>query len=84
MAMQPSASASGSIDHHVISPLLLKLIETRQPCTKCKSEFLLGLGEPFEPNPWDLDCAGSEDDDAMLLASQAVEEKLFKPGTSSS
>ena len=32
---------------------------------------MLGLGEPFEPNPWDL---GSEDDDAtMLQASQAAE-----------
>ena len=73
MTMQSSASASGSIDRHVVSPSLLKLIETRQSSTKPKSKFLLGLGEPFEPNPWDLDCAGNKEDDDMLLASQAVE-----------
>ena len=83
MATQLSTSAGGSIDCHVVSSLLLKLIKTRQPGTKPKSEFLLGLGEPFEPNPQDLDCPGSEDD-AMLLASQAVKEQLFKPCTSSS
>ena len=71
MATQPSASASGSIDRHEVSPTLLKLIEIQQPSTKPKLEFLLGLWEPLEPNPRDL---GNEEDDDMLLASQAVEE----------
>lgn len=44
---------------------------------------MLGLGEPFEPHPWDLDCAASEEEDTMLQASQAAEEQLSKPCTSS-
>ena len=85
MAVEYSASAStgGSIDRHVISPSLLKLFETPKPGYKPRSEFLLGLGKPFEPNPWDLDCAGTEDD-TMLQASQAAEEQLSKLCTSSS
>ena len=71
----PSSGASSSIDRHVVSPSLLKSIdsEIQRPC---RPEFLLGLGEPFEPNPWDLDCP--EDDDAMLQASQVAEEQLSK------
>ena len=78
-----SASASGgAIDRHVVSPSLLKQFETPKPGYIPRPEFLLGLGEPFEPNPWDL---ASEDDDAtMLQASQAAEEQLSKPCTSSS
>ena len=37
---------------------------------------MLGLGKPFEPNRWDIECAGSEEEDAMLLASQAVEDHV--------
>ena len=68
-----SSGASSSIDRHVVSPSLLKSIdsEIQRPS---RPEFILGLGEPFEPNPWDLDCP--EDDDAMLQASQAAEEQL--------
>ena len=43
---------------------------------------MLGLGEPFEPNPWDI--ANEDDDATMLQASQAAEEQLSKPCTSSS
>ena len=84
MATKSSAGVStgGSIDRHVVSPSLLKMFETPKPGYKRKPEFLLGLGEPFEPNPWDLDCA--EEDDTMLQASQAAEEQLSKPSTSTS
>ena len=84
MAAKSSASVStgGSIDRHVVSPSLLKMFETPKPGYKPKPEFLLGLGEPFEPNPWDLDCA--EEDDTMLQASQAAEEQLSNLSTSTS
>ena len=70
-----SSGASSSIDRHVVSPSLLKSIdsEIQRPS---RPEFLLGLGEPFEPNPWDLDCP--EDDDAMLQASQVDPLKPLK------
>ena len=56
------ASASGgAIDHHVVSPSLLQQFETPKPGYIPRPEFLLGPGEHFEPNPWDL---ASEDDDA--------------------
>ena len=42
---------------------------------KPKRRFLLGLGEPFEPNPWDI--SDSEDDEKdFLIASQMAEKKL--------
>ena len=77
-----STSTSSSVDHHVVSPSLLRMFETPKLGYKPKPEFLLGLGEPFEPNPWDLDCA--EEDDTMLQASQTVKEQLSKQSTSSS
>ena len=77
MAVKSGANASasgGAIDRHVVSPSLLQQFETPKPGYIPRPEFLLGLGEPFEPNPWDL---ASEDDDAtMLQASQAAEEQL--------
>ena len=40
-----------------------------------KRRFLLGLGEPFEPNPWDI--SDSEDDEKyFLMASQMAEKEL--------
>ena len=56
-----SVSTSGSIDRHVVSPSLLKMFKTTKPGYKPRPEFLLGLGEPFEPNPWDLLCAEEND-----------------------
>ena len=42
---------------------------------KPKYRFLLGLGEPFQPNPWDI--SDSEDDEKdFLMASQMVEKEL--------
>ena len=76
-----SVSTGGSIDRHVVSPSLLKMFETPKPGYKPRPEFLLGLGEPSERNPWDLDGA---EDDTMLQASQAAEEQLSKPSTSTS
>ena len=65
-----SASASGgAIDRHVVSPSLLKQFETPKPGYIPRPEILLGLGELFEPNPWDL---ASEDDDATMLYASSV------------
>ena len=43
---------------------------------------MFGLGEPFEPNPWDYE---SDDDEVMLMASQIAERELpeSKPQSSS-
>ena len=80
MAAKSSASTStgGSVDCHVVSPSLLKMFETQKSGYKPRPKFLLGLGEPFEPNPWDLDCT---EDHTML---QAAEEQLSKLSTSTS
>ena len=48
---------------------------TPPPGKKSKREFLLGLGEPFEPNPWDCDSA-SIDDAELLMAPQVAEEEM--------
>ena len=82
MAEKSGSSASGgAIDRHVVSPSLLKQFETPKPGYRPKPEFLLELGEPFEPNQWYL--ASEDDDSTMLQASQAAEEQLSKPCTSS-
>ena len=82
MAVKSGANASasgGTIDRHVVFPSLLQQFKIPKPGYIPRLEFLLGLGEP---NSWDL---ASEDDDAtMLQASQAAEEQLSKPCTSSS
>ena len=62
-----------SIDRHV--PLLLAQFGTLQPGKKPKCEFLLGLGEPFEPNPWDCDNDNINNAD-LLMASQVAEEEI--------
>ena len=48
---------------------------TPPPGKKPKREFLLGLGKPFEQNPWDCDSA-SIDDAELLMASQVAEEEM--------
>ena len=63
------------IDRHVISPSILAQFGTPPPGKKPKREFLLGLGELFEPNPWDCDSA-SIDDAELLMASQVAEEEM--------
>ena len=64
-----------SIDRHVVSPSLLAQFGTPPPGKKPKREFLLGLGEPFEPNPWDCDSDSINDAD-LLMASQVAEEEI--------
>ena len=83
MAAEYSASATcGSIDRHVISPSLLKLLEIPKPGYKPRSEFLLGLGEPFEPNPWDLDTNHSlRATAATRLFEAGVDEQLIMQRT---
>ena len=63
------------IDRHVVSPSLLAQFGTPPPRKKPKHEFLLGLGEPFEPNPWDCDSDSINDAD-LLMASQVAEEEI--------
>ena len=64
--MAKSNARSGYISHEVVSSSLLVQIDTSR---KPKRRFLLGLGEPFEPNPWDI--SDSEDDEKdFLMGSQ--------------
>ena len=63
-----------SIDRHVVSPSLLAQFGT-PPGKKPKCEFLLGLGEPFKPNPWDCDSDSINDAD-LLMALQVAEEEI--------
>ena len=66
------ASESGNFSRLVVSQLLLGQIDV----TNCKPKprFLLGLGEPFEPNPWDSEDDGKD----FLMASQMVKKELTK------
>lgn len=85
LAANSSASSSigVSIDHHVVSSSLLKMFETPKSGYKPTPESLLGLGEPIEQNPWEVDCAACEVENAMLQASQVAEEQVSKLCTSS-
>ena len=68
--MAKSKAQGGSFSRVVVSPSLLAQIDA----TNCKPKhrFLLGLGKPFELNPWD-----SEDDkNDFLMASQMSEKEL--------
>jgi len=66
------ASESGYFSR-LVSELLLAQIDATN--RKPKRRFLLGLGEPFEPNPWP-DISDSEDDEKeFLMASQMVEKE---------
>ena len=76
--MASGSKLSDAIDRHVISPSLLKQVELSSATFKPKRRFLFGLGEPFEPNPWDLDSSDSEEDSTFLLASQIIEEEVSK------
>ena len=44
---------------------------------KPPKEFLLGLGRPWEPDPWEYDDL-SEDDALFIQASQRVEQQVYK------
>ena len=71
---------SGYISREVVSPSLLAQIDTSR---KPKRRFLLGLGEPFEPNPWDI--SDSEDDEKdFLMASQMAKKELTQSKPQSS
>ena len=67
-----SKARGGYISREVVLPSLLAQIDTNR---KPKCRFLLWLGEPFEPNPWDM--SDSEDDKKdFLMASQMAEKEL--------
>ena len=42
---------------------------------KPKAEFLLGLGEPLEPNSWDIS-EGVDNEKDLLMASEMAENEL--------
>ena len=78
--MAKSKACGGYISREVVSPSLLAQIDTNR---KPKRRFLLGLGEPFEPNPWDI--SDSEDDEKdFLMASQMAENELTQSKPQSS
>ena len=60
----------------IILPSLLAQISTTN--RKPKAEFLLGLGEPFEPNSWDIS-EGEDDEKDLLMAAH----NYLKPETMS-
>ena len=63
----------GYFSRLVVSRLLLAQIDVAN--RKPKPRFLLGLGEPFEPNPWDI--SDSKDDGKdFLMTSQIVKKEL--------
>ena len=73
--MAKSKAQGGSFSRVVVSPSLLAQIDATN--RKPKRRFLLGLGEPFKPNPWDI--SDSEDDEKyFLMASQMAEKELTK------
>ena len=70
--LRHKASESGHFSRLVVSQLLLAQIDVTN--RKPKPRFLLGLGEPFEPNPWNI--SDSEDDGKdFLMASQMVKSR---------
>lgn len=70
--MASEAVADCFIDRHIISPSILKQVASKTS-SKHKREFLLGVGEPFELNPWDMDFIDSDEDNTLFLASQALQ-----------
>ena len=70
--LRHKASESDYFSRLVVSQLLLAQIDVTN--RKPKPRFLLGLGEPFEPNSWDI--SASEDDGKdFLMASQMVKSR---------
>ena len=70
--MAKSKAQHGSSGTAVLLSLLAQIDTTNR---KPKCRFLLGLGEQFETNFWDI--SDSEDDEKnFLMASQVVEKKL--------
>ena len=71
----------GSFSGTVASPSLLAQIDTTN--RKLKRQFLLGLGEPFKPNPWDI--SDNEDDEKdFLVAFEMAEKELSESKPQSS
>ena len=72
--MAKSKAQGGSFSRVVVSPSLLAQINATN--RKPKHQFLLGLGEPFEPNPWDI--SDSEDNEKdFLMASQMAKKGTY-------
>ena len=79
--MAKSKAQGGSFSRVVVSPSLLAQIDATN--RKPKRWFLLGLGEPFEPNPWDI--SDSEDDEKhFLMVSQMAKKELAQSKPQSS
>ena len=79
--MAKSKVQGGSFSRVVVSPSLLAQIDATN--RKPERRFLLGLGEPFEPNPWDI--SDSEADEKyFLMASQMAEKELTQSKPQSS
>ena len=79
--MAKSKAQSGSFSRVVVSPSLLAEIDATN--RKPKHQFLLGMGKPFEPNPWDI--SNSEDDEKdFLMASEIAEKELTQSKPQSS
>ena len=65
------SKAQSSFSHVVVLPSLLAQIDATNH--KPKRRFLLGLGEPFKPNPWDI--SDNEDDEKDLLMASQMDKK---------
>ena len=79
--MAKSKAQGGSVSGAVVSPSLLAQIDATNH--KPKHQFLLGLGEPFKPNPWDI--SDSEDNEKdLLMASQMAKKSLTQSKQQSS
>ena len=75
--MAKSKAQHGSSGTAISQSLLAQIDTTNR---KPKLRFLLGLGEQFKPNPWDI--SDSEDDKKnFLMASQVAEKKTFRVKT---
>ena len=76
-----SEAQGGYFSHVVVSQSLLAQIDATN--CKPKHQFQLGLGKPFEPNPWNI--WDSEDDEKdFLMASQRAKNKLTQSKPQSS
>ena len=69
--MAKSKAQHGSSGTAVSLSLLAQIDTTNR---KPKRRFLLGLGEQFEPNPWDISDS-EEDEKNFLIASQVADKK---------
>ena len=77
MASDPGNGSLCPPGSPVISPSLLASIKIPPKGWKPPRRFLLGLGPPWEPNPWE--CEDEDEEDLMAFASQSCESKVDPP-----